>query len=66
MHIKSLSVSKKNINKIFKTIVIILISILFGYFFGYLNHLYLTREPIKFINEINSKGCYATIFQDSQ
>jgi hypothetical protein len=35
----------------------IIASFLFGYFFGYLHHLYLTREPIEFIGEINPGGC---------
>ena len=66
MHIKPLFVPKQEIKNLLKTIAIILISILFGYFFGYLHHLYITREPIKFLNEINPKGCYATISEASQ
>jgi hypothetical protein len=55
MHIKPLSISKQRIEIIAKTIISILISVLFGYFFGYMHHLYQTREPITFIQEINSK-----------
>jgi len=53
MHIKPLSITKKQLQKYLVIALSIIVFFIFGYFFGYLHHQYLTREPIEIIGEIN-------------
>ena len=57
MHIKPIEISKTKLIKTVTAILSIIVSMLFGYFFGFLHHLYLTREPIEVVGEINPGGC---------
>jgi len=53
MHIKPITITKKQLTTITITGLSIIASLIFGYFFGYLHHLYITRENIEMIGEIN-------------
>lgn len=41
----------------------ILVSVLFGYSFGFTHHMYLTRKPIEIIEDINQKVCTVDIIE---
>ncbi|MFC1810347.1 hypothetical protein ACFLZH_02505 [Patescibacteria group bacterium] len=57
MHIKPITITKKQLARTTITALTIIASLIFGYFSGFLHHLYLTREPIEIVGEINPGGC---------
>lgn len=50
---KPITITKKKLTTITITGLLIIASLILGYFAGYLHHLYIMRDPIEVIGEIN-------------